>query len=87
VLVVVRPEKSGPMVTIFSMAAPSEHIQGPSGLVLGSGNGEESAGSMYLVKEALIVDFSRCGAKEKTETAALATAPRGRDPIGRNGVV
>jgi hypothetical protein len=85
VRVVLRPEKSGPVVTIFAMASPSEHTQGPSGLVLSSGNGEEIARSMYLEKEGLVVDFNWWGAKEKTETAALATAaPRSgaRPPSG-----
>lgn len=90
VRVVVRPEKSGPVVSIFALASPSEHTQGPSGLVLGSGNGQEIARSMYLEKEGLVVDFNWWGAKGKDRDGCAGdgrAAVAGETTLGRNRVI
>ncbi len=58
VLVVIRPEKSGPTASIFAMASPSEHAREASELILEPGRTGTLAQTMYLEKEKLLVDFN-----------------------------
>ena len=58
VLVVIRPEKSGPTSSIFAMASPSEHGREASELTLEPGGTGMLAQTMYLEKEKLLVDFN-----------------------------
>jgi hypothetical protein len=76
VLVVVRPEKSGPTVSIFAMASASARGHEASALVLAPENQNMLAQTMYLEKEGLKVDFNWSSAKAKSQVAAQQVEPR-----------
>jgi len=57
VLVVLKPEKSGPMASMFAMASPSDHAREASELVLELEKAGALAETLYLEKEGLMVDF------------------------------
>jgi hypothetical protein len=75
VLVVVRPEKSGPSVSMFAMASPSDHGREASELVLAPEKQGTLAQTMYLQKEGLMVNFNWTSPKAKTEVVAQQTEP------------
>ena len=75
VLVVVRPEKSGPVASIFAMASPSGRGSEVNELVLGSEKTETLAQTMNLPKEGLVVDFSWSNPKPKSQVIAQQTVP------------
>jgi len=76
VLVVVRPEKSGPTVSIFAMASPNVRGRETSELVLASDKRGTLAQTIYLEKEGLMVDFNWSSPKAKSEVIAQQTEPR-----------
>lgn len=76
VLVVVRPEKSGPSVSLFAMASPSDHGNVGSQLTLASEKQETLAQTLYLEKEKLTVDFHWSSPKDKTRVIAQQVEPR-----------
>jgi hypothetical protein len=76
VLVVVRPEKSGPSVSLFAMASPSDHGREGSELTLGSQKQETLAQTLYLEKEKLVVNFNWSSPKAKTQVVAQQLEPR-----------
>ena len=75
VLVVVRPEKSGPSVSMFAMASPGGHGREASELILAPEKQGTLAQTLYLQKEGLMVNFNWTGAKAKTEVVAQQTEP------------
>jgi hypothetical protein len=76
VLVVVRPERSGPSVSLFAMASPSDHGSEGSELTLGSQRQETLAQTLYLEKEKLVVDFNWSSPKAKIRVVARQVEPR-----------
>ena len=85
VLVVVRPEKSGPIVSLFAMASPSDHGSEGSELTLESQKQETLAQSLYLEKEKLVVDFNWSAPKAKTQVVAQQVDPRQSAAGARTG--
>jgi hypothetical protein len=75
VLVVVRPEKSGPVTSIFAMASPSDRTGEASELILGSEKAETLAQTMHLQKEGIVVDFNWSTPKAKSQLIAQQTVP------------
>jgi hypothetical protein len=75
VLVVLRPEKAGPVASIFAMASPSGRASAANELVLGSEKTETLAQIMNLSKEGLVVDFNWSNPKSKTPVIAQQTVP------------
>jgi hypothetical protein len=75
VLVVVRPEKSGPVASIFAMASPSGRAKEVNELVLGSEKTETLAQTMNLPKEGLVVDFNWSNPKSRSQVVAQQTVP------------
>jgi hypothetical protein len=76
VLVVMRPEKSGPAVSIFAMASPSDHGRDANELVLAPEKQETLVQTMYLEKEGLMVDFNWSSSKAKSQVVAQQVEPR-----------
>jgi hypothetical protein len=76
VLVVVKAEKSGPSISLFAMASPSDRGSEGSGLVIASDRQETLAQSLYLEKEKLMVDFNWSSRKAKTQVIARQVEPR-----------
>jgi hypothetical protein len=70
-----RPEKSGPVASIFAMASPSGHAREANELILGSEKAEALAQTMYLEKEGLVVDFNWSSPKDKSQMIAQQTMP------------
>ena len=85
VLVVVRPERSGPSVSLFAMASPSDHGSEGSELTLGSQKQETLAQTLYLEKEKLVVDFNWSSPKAKTQVVAQQVEPRQSAAAARTG--
>lgn len=85
VLVVVRPEKSGPSVSLFAMASPSDHGSVGSQLTLASENQETLAQTLYLEKEKLTVDFNWSSPKARTQVVAQQVEPRQSAAAARTG--
>ena len=75
VLVVVRPEKPGPVASIFAMASPSGRGSEVNELILGSDKTENLAQTMNLPKERLVVDFNWSNPKSKSQVIAQQTVP------------
>jgi hypothetical protein len=75
VLVVLTPEKSGPVASIFAMASPIGHTREANELILGSEKAETMAQTMYLEKEGLVVDFNWSSPKDKSQVVAQQTMP------------
>jgi hypothetical protein len=76
VLVVVRPEKSGPTVSIFAMASPNDHGREASELILAPEKQQTLVQTMYLEKEGLMVDFNWSSPKAKSQVVAQQMEPR-----------
>ena len=85
VLVVVRPEKSGPSLSIFAMASPSDRGSAGSELILASEKRETLAQNLYLEKEKLVVDFNWSSPKAKTQVVAQQVEPRQTTAAARTG--
>lgn len=85
VLVVVRPGKSGPTLSMFAMASPSDHGHEASELVLAPEKQEMLAQTMYLEKEGFKVDFNWSRAKAKSQVAAQQVEPRQSAAGARTG--
>jgi hypothetical protein len=76
VLVVMKPEKSGPTASLFAMASPSDQSRDASELVLAPDKQETLAQAMYLEKEKLLVDFNWSGPKAKGQVVAQKIEPQ-----------
>ena len=76
VQVTVRPEtKAGPTVAIFAMATRSDHVLDASKLVLAPVNNGVAMHSMYLDRQALLLDFYWWSAKDKNQIVGQAARP------------
>ncbi len=75
VLVVLKPEKSGPIASMFAMASPSDHSREASELVLESEKAGTLAETLYLEKEGLMVDFLWWSPKAKSQVVAQLAVP------------
>ena len=76
VLVVMKPEKSGPTASLFAMASPSDQTRDASELVLAPDKQVTLAQAMYLEKEKLLVDFNWSGPKAKSQVVAQKIEPQ-----------
>jgi hypothetical protein len=76
VLVVLKPEKAGPMASLFAMASPNDHPREASELVLEPEKAGTLAETLYLEKEGLMVDFLWSSPKAKSQVVAQLTLPR-----------
>jgi hypothetical protein len=85
VLVVLRPEKSGPAVSLFAMASPSGRGRESSELILEPEKAGVLAQTMYLEMEGLIVDFRPLTPKAKGQVVARQTAPVQTAAVSRSG--
>lgn len=75
VLVVMTPEKSGSVVSIFAMASPSDHTRNASELTLDAERAGTLVEAMYLEKEGLLVDFLWSSPKAKEKVVAQQGIP------------
>jgi hypothetical protein len=75
VLVVMRPEKSGPSASIFAMASPSDRTRNASELTLDAERAGTLVETMYLEKEGLLVDFLWASPKAKEKVVAQQGIP------------
>lgn len=75
VLVVLRPEKSGPVVGIFAMASPNDHAHEANELILEPEKAGMLAQSLYLQTEGLVVDFRWSSPRAKSQVAAKQPVP------------
>jgi hypothetical protein len=75
VLVVLRPEKSGPVASMFAMASPGGPAHEINELILGSEKAETLAETMNLEKEGLVVDFNWTSPKSKSPVVAQQAVP------------
>jgi hypothetical protein len=85
VLVVLKPEKSGPIASIFAMASPNNRQGESSELILQPEKGGALAGTMYLEKEGLMVDFRWWAAKAKSQVVAERMVPVQTPVLSRSG--
>jgi hypothetical protein len=85
VLVVLRPEKSGPVASIFAMASPSGRAHEINELILGSEKAETLAQTMKLEREGLVVDFNWSSPKSKSQVIAQQTVPLQSVAASRTG--
>jgi hypothetical protein len=85
VLLVLRPERSGPVVSAFTMASPSGHGYGTSQLILEPEKGGALAQTKYLEMGGLIVDLHWSSAKAKSQVVAQQTAPVQTAAASRSG--
>lgn len=85
VLVVLRPEKSGPVVSIFAMASPNIHGGEGSELILDSEKAGTLADAMYLEKSGLKIDFRWSSPKAKSQVVAQQTMPMQTAAVSRSG--
>jgi hypothetical protein len=85
VLVVLRPEKSGPVASIFAMASPSGRAHEVNELILGSEKAETLAQTMNLEREGLVVDFNWSSPKSKSQVIAQQTVPLQSVAASRTG--
>jgi hypothetical protein len=84
VLVVLRPQQAGPVVSIFAMASPN--IQGErSELILEPEKEGTQAEAMYLEKSRLKIDFRWSDPKANSQAVAQRTVPRQTAAISRSG--
>src|SRR5260370_13973682 len=70
VLVVLRPEKSGPVASIFAMASRNSRARESSELVLKAEKDMALARTMYLEKEGLEGDFDWSSRKNQSQALA-----------------
>ena len=75
VLVVLKPEKSGPVASMFAMASPSGHTREASELVLAPEKAGTLAETLYLEKEGLMVDFLWWSPKAKNQVVSQLAVP------------
>jgi len=75
VLVVVKPEKSGPIASMFAMASPSDHSRESDELVLKPTKAVTLVETLYLEKEGLMVDFLWSTPKAKSQVVAQLAVP------------
>jgi hypothetical protein len=75
VLVVIKPEKSGPTASIFAMASPSGHTSESSELILGTEKTGTLMQTMHLEKEGLLVDFVWSNPKANEKLVAQKAVP------------
>jgi hypothetical protein len=75
VLVVLKPEKSGPDASMFAMASPSDRSREASELILKPEKEEMMARSMYLEKDGLVVNFNWANPQAKHQGVARQTVP------------
>jgi hypothetical protein len=75
VLVVLRPEKSGSVASIFAMASPNVHGHEASQLILDPEKTGTLVQTMYLEKEGLMVDFLWSTPRAKSPVVAQQATP------------
>jgi hypothetical protein len=75
VLVVLRPEKAGPVVSIFAMASVSKRASEINELILEPEKTGNLAGTMYLEREGLMVNFRWAEPKGKNPVVAEQAVP------------
>jgi hypothetical protein len=85
VLVVLKPEKSGPTASLFAMASPSDHSRETSELVLESEKTGTLAETLYLEKEGLMVDFLWLSPKAKNQVVSQLAVPVQTAAVPRAG--
>ena len=85
VLVVVRPENSGPAASIFAMASVSRSEHRTSELILEPEKEQVQVRAMHLEKEGLEVNFDWANAKAKTAVIAQQSAPQQSAAAGKTG--
>jgi hypothetical protein len=85
VLVVLRPEKSGTVASVFALASPSGHTRETNELILEPEKTGTLAQSMYLEKEGLVVDFNWSTPRAKSQVVAQQTAPVQIAALRRSG--
>jgi hypothetical protein len=85
VLVVIKPEKSGPIASIFAMASPSDRTREASELILESERTGTLVQTMYLEKEGLVVDFRWSSPKTKDQVIAQQRVPMQTAIVGVEG--
>jgi len=76
VLVVLRPERSGSVASIFAMASRSSRARESSELVLEPEKEVALARTMYLEKEGLEVDFDWSSPRNQSQVVAKQVAPQ-----------
>ena len=76
VLVVLRPERSGSVASIFAMASRSSRARESSELVLEPEKEVALARTMYLEKEGLEVDFDWSSPRNQSRAVAQQVAPQ-----------
>lgn len=85
VLVVLRPQKSGPVVSVFAMASPSIHGGEGSELILEPEKAGALAEAMYLEKSGLKIDFRCSIPKAKSQVVARRAVPVQAAAVSRYG--
>jgi hypothetical protein len=85
VLVVVKPERSGPIASMFAMASPSDHAREADSLVLESEKAGTLVQTLYLEKEGLMVDFLWSNPKAKGQVVAQLAVPVQTAAVSRAG--
>jgi hypothetical protein len=85
VLVTVRPEKSGPVASIFAMASPSNRAREANELILEPEKAGTLAESMYLERDGLVVDFRWASPKAKRQVVAQQIVPVRAATVVRSG--
>ncbi|HLZ92161.1 MAG TPA: hypothetical protein VKQ28_10630 [Candidatus Acidoferrum sp.] len=75
VLVVMKPEKSGPVTSVFAMASATSHLRQGSELILDSAKAGTLVERMYLEKEGLTVDFRWFSPKAEGQVVAQQALP------------
>jgi hypothetical protein len=76
VLVVLRPERSGSVASIFAMASRSSRARESSELVLEPEKEMALARTMYLEKQGLEVDFDWSSPKNQSQAVAQRVTPQ-----------
>lgn len=84
VLVVLKPEKAGPVVSIFAMASPSLRGSEGSELILEPEKEGTQADAMYLEKSGLKIDFRWSEPKAKSQVVAQQSVPKQTAAISRS---
>jgi len=72
---VLKPEKSGPVASMFAMASPSGQTREASELVLAPEKAGTLAETLYLEKEGLMVDFLWWSPKAKNQVVSQLAVP------------
>jgi hypothetical protein len=85
VLVVVRPENSGPAASIFAMASVSRSEHRTSELILEPEKEQALVRALHLEQEGLEVNFDWANTKAKTPVIAQQSAPQQSAAAGKTG--